>query len=101
MRTSWIALCALVLLTGCPGPAQDEIRPPVAAQCEDRCFEPCLKEGEDTGIRWDGSPVEAEAWDRLVDGGLFPLADKLRQCEVNRRACTQCLDRLKKAGVIQ
>jgi hypothetical protein len=101
MKTSWIALCA-VFLVGCHGGSGSrETPPPVQAQCEEtQCRNPCVSEDGDTGIRWDGSPTDPAAFDALVDDVVEPLVEKLRQCEVRRKACEQCLDRLREAGVI-
>lgn len=102
MKLLYAAVCAL-LLVGCgKGSGTTQIPPPVAAQCEDAlCYAPCVTPEGDTGIRWDGSPVSPEAWDALADQVAIPLADRLRQCETRRKACAQCLDRLKAAGVIE
>lgn len=101
MKTACIALCAVLLLAGCQGSSPSDLRPPVSAQCGDRCFVPCVEEDGDTGIRWDGSPVEAEAWDRLASDVTVPLADRLRVCDQHRQDCVDCIERLKKSGVIQ
>lgn len=101
MKTACIALCA-VLLMGCNGGSGTrEIAPPVQAQCEEtQCRNPCVGEDGDTGVRWDGTPTDPAAFDALVDDVVEPLADLLRQCEVRRKACQQCLDRLREADVI-
>lgn len=102
MKTACIALCA-VFLAGCHGGSGTTKEPPaVLAQCEDAvCRAPCVGEDGDTGIRWDGSPVDPAAFDALLDDVIEPLAGKLRTCETRRKACVQCLDRLKEAGVIR
>ena len=98
-------LAMLVLLIGVAGCKPDAVRtdpaPPVAAGCSSLCETPCVGADGDTGIRWDGSPVDAAAWDALADRTTFLLADALRQCETHRRACAQCLDNLREQGVIQ
>lgn len=75
-------------------------REPVAAQCNPICHESCLGANGDTGVRWDGSPVDAKSWDALVSETTFALADKLRVCETRRKACDQCLERLEREKVI-
>lgn len=102
MKLLYAVLCAF-LLVGCgKGSGTTKIPPPVSAQCDDAlCYAPCVDPDGDTGIRWDGSPVDPAAWDSLASDVTVPLADRLRQCEVRRKACAQCLDRLKAAGVIQ
>lgn len=92
---------ALVLVLG----ACQSARPPdragaVAAQCNPICYAPCVAEDGDTGVRWEGDPAHAEAWDVLGEQVTEQLAAKLRSCDVRRRACVQCLERLQRAGVI-
>lgn len=102
-QTAWIALCATILLGGCAHrTGQGEIAPPVAAHCDDAlCRAPCVAADGDTGVRWEADPADPLAFDALAEVVGNELADRLRGCEVRRRACEQCLDRLKAAGVIQ
>jgi hypothetical protein len=90
---------ALTLLTGCLGPARPEVKP-VQSQCADLCYVPCVEADGDTGVRWEGDAEDPAAWDGLADDTTAVLSGKLRQCEVARRACTRCLDRLEAQGVI-
>ena len=98
---SFRSLCAGLspeaLLAAC-----DEFRrgEPVPAQCNAMCFAPCVGEDGDTGVRLRADPENAEAWDELGGEVIGALATKLRACEVNRKACDQCLQRLEKRKVI-
>lgn len=93
-----LILVVLALLTGCPG-QKPQVRP-VQAQCADVCYVPCVDDAGDTGVRWDGDATDPAAWDGLADDVIAALSGKLRTCDVGRRACTRCLDRLEAEGVI-
>lgn len=97
----FLLAAALSALPGCATVAKLVPREPILAQCDAKCYTPCVAADGDTGIRWDGSPTDPAMFDRLADQVTLPLADRLRACDVNRQACTQCLDRLKSAGVIR
>lgn len=75
-------------------------REPVIAQCDAMCYTPCVNADGSTGIQWDGTPVDPAMWDSLASDVTFTLADKLRQCDVQRKACVQCLNRLEAQKVI-
>lgn len=102
MKTACIALCAVFLVACSQGSGSTKMPPPVAALCDDAvCRNPCVGEDGDTGIRWDGTPTDPAAFDALVADVVEPLGAKLRSCELARKSCQQCLDRLIEAGVIQ
>lgn len=44
-------------------------------------------------------PSNPAAWDTYPEQVVIPLQSKIRACDVQRQACVQGLDRLKKAGV--
>lgn len=90
-----LIIIAVLLLAGC---ASNATRP-VPAQCNQICFLPCTTDG-DPGVRWEADPESSGAWDQLAGEVVPALTDKLRQCDVRREACVQCLKRLDKAGVI-
>lgn len=73
----------------------------VPALCDAQCFRPCVGEGEDTGVRVLGDPAAASTWDEIGGDVNQQLANRLRQCDVRRKACEQCLQRLDKQDVIQ
>lgn len=99
MRIAVVALSAL-LLTGW-GSCTARQPPPVPAQCDAQCFRPCVGEREDTGVRVLGDPAAASTWDEIGGDVNQQLANRLRQCDVRRQACQQCLQRLDKENVIQ
>lgn len=70
------------------------------AQCDAKCYTPCVDDKGDTGVRIQGNPASANTFDEIgeVAGTVFAMT--LRRCEVNRKACVQCLERLERAGVI-
>lgn len=73
--------------------------PPVPAQCDARCFEPC-----DYAVpKWNPpNPDSPEAFDYIPEQVIAPLQGKARTCdEIHRGACVQCLKRLDAAKVIQ
>lgn len=105
LATVLAVLGALVLIVGLTSCAPRPVLPakpvPVVASCSSLCTTPCIADNGDTGIRWDGSPVDANAWDILAEHVTLTLVDKLRVCETQRRACVRCLDSLRARGVIQ
>lgn len=88
---------ALLLLAGCPGPVRPDKPAPVPAQCDAQCYATC-----DTRMPlWQPSdPDSPRAWDELGEQVLSPAKDQLDRCELQRKACHQCIDRLKQAGVL-
>lgn len=91
-----LPIAVLVLLAGCTQHLQR-----VPAQCDVMCFRPCVDAGEDTGVRVAADPGAADAWDNIGGDVVGQLADKLRTCDVRRKACEQCLRRLDAKNVIQ
>ncbi|MFE3969031.1 hypothetical protein [Stenotrophomonas sp. YIM B13575] len=91
-----LAIAALMVLAGCTQHLQR-----VPAQCDAMCFRPCVDAGEDTGVRVTADPAAADAWDNIGGDVVGQLADKLRTCDVRRKACEQCLRRLDAKNVIQ
>lgn len=83
-----LAGCASVPITAVP------------AQCNAMCFQPCVGEGEDTGVRVTASGDTAQAWDEIGGEVTTQLATKLRTCDARRAACVQCLLRLDATGAI-
>lgn len=97
-----IGVLAMVLLSACgPRGVRTDAPPPADAHCDAMCFVPCVAENGDTGVRWDGTPTDPAMFDALATEVTLPLADKLRTCELRRRACVQCLQRLQREDVIQ
>lgn len=96
-------IVALVLVTcgfdSC-GQVRDQ-RATVDAHCDSICFMPCIAANGDTGVRWDGDPQASAAFDALGGDVVPALTEKLRTCEVRRRACAVCLQRLEAEGVIR
>lgn len=94
-----MVLIACAALGGCSNAGSTK-PPAVLAQCDAICYVPCVTDDGDTGIRWDGSPVDAAAWDALADRTTLALGDALRVCDTHRKACVQCLNRLEANKVI-
>ena len=95
MRHAVLAFVAVLLAACTHVPAR-----PVPAQCNVLCFDPCTGQDGDTGVRWEAGPSDAEAFDTLGGAVVPALAQRLRQCDVRREACVQCLRRLDEAGAI-
>ena len=93
-----LPIAALMLLAGCTQHLQR-----VPAQCDAMCFRPCVDVGEDTGVRVTADPAAAANGAGGNIGGkvVGQLADKLRTCDVRRKACEQCLRRLDAKNVIE
>jgi len=88
-------LLLLVMLAGCAGaPAR------VPAQCDAMCFQGCVGQDEDTGVRVTADPAASATWDQIGEDVVGKLAGKLRSCDVRRDACVQCLRRLDRRRVI-
>lgn len=92
---AWAAL--LIVLNGCSITPSAGTHP---ALCDARCVIPCVGEHGDTGIRWQAKPDDRAAFDALGEAVIPALSEKLRRCELHRRACEQCLRRLDERGVI-
>lgn len=92
-----LLLAIVLLLTGAS--CSRNVRR-VPAMCDQICFLPCVSADGDVGIRWEADPLKSEAWDALGEDVTAPLATALRQCEIRRKACDQCLRRLDKEEVI-
>lgn len=95
----WVIFVVLIL-SGCKS-TPVVIAPPALAQCNQMCYTPCVKENGDTGVVWEVTGTQANDWDELGDTVTSMLSAKLRQCELNRQACTKCLDRLETENVIK
>ena len=67
------------------------------AQCDAMCYAPC-----DTKLpAWaPANPDDSAAWDTLAPQVLQPARRQLQQCELHRKACDQCIQRLRAAGVL-
>lgn len=93
-----LLLAAVLLLPAC-----DEFRrgEPMPAQCNAMCFQPCVGEDGDTGVRWEADPADPAALDGLGGEVIPALTEQLRTCELRRKACHQCLQRLDKQKVIE
>lgn len=90
----FLLIVVALLLAGCD---QTFVKPePVPENCDATCRTPC-----DTRIpRWNPpDPDAANAWDTYPAQVTIPLQAKAKACDLHRRSCVQCLDRLKKAGV--
>ena len=94
-----LILLLLTLLTAC-GSVPAKAPPPVFT-CPDACETPCVGADGDTGLRWEGNPEDAAAWDELGGSVLDQLIQKLRTCEVNRKTCAKCIQNAKDQGIIQ
>lgn len=102
MIVGFLAFGIALLTSGCGETRGAWVKgEPALAQCDAKCYSPCVGEDGDTGIRWDGAPTSPEAFNRLTEAVIPDLADKLRSCEVSRKACDQCLQRLEAEGVIR
>lgn len=93
-----IAMFVVLLLSGCK--TFTGSKEAVASQCNPICYVSCVGEKGDTGIQWVGDYADPKLWDALPENVIEPLVTKLRLCEKNRQACTQCLDRLEQQKVI-
>lgn len=88
---------AALLLAACSKslPVKQE---PFPAACEPRCFEGCQT---DWPVWAPLDPESPTAWDDRTLQVDIPAKAQLDLCEINRRACAACLQRLDKAGVIR
>lgn len=98
MRTAIVIAMALLLVGF--GPCSRNVKR-MPAQCNQICFLPCTTADGDVGVRWEADPIDPAAFDALGEEVIPALTEKLRQCEVRRKACAQCLQRLDKAKVIE
>jgi hypothetical protein len=68
---------------------------PIEAQCDAMCFVECK-----STAKWNASPADPAAFDKLAGETVPALREETRQCDVHRKACVQCLLRLERHGVI-
>lgn len=95
----FIAAMAVLMLAACG--RSIPVKPqPFPAQCSAECRVPCVDATGDTGVRIQGDPAKASTFDEIGETAGAVLGERLRQCDVHRKACVQCLDRLERAGVI-
>lgn len=91
------ALVAALVAAGLASCAGQTVRTePVAAHCDALCYVPCTTDN----IRWTADPNGAQAWDRLGDEVVQPLAQRVAECSQTKRACHTCLWRLQEQGVL-
>ena len=103
MKRLILAMLAVMLLSGMS--CQKFIRADAApAQCDAMCYVDD-KTDEDSSCasraKWEGSPADPAAIDALIYGTVPALRKETWTCGVRLKACQQCIDRLKKAGVVQ
>ncbi|KFN42337.1 hypothetical protein [Arenimonas oryziterrae] len=101
MRALIAALILAPLLCGATCSTRPTAPEAPLAQCDAICYVPCVAKGNDTAVRWTGDPLDASSWDRVPDGVVDQLSEKLRVCETRRRACTECMDRLQHQGALR
>ena len=101
--TSWMILPPGSIAFAPSASGLDRTLPPIAAeaeaveaQCDTLCWTPC-----DTRIpAWaPPDPDSPSAWDLVPTQVLDPARRLLETCELHRRACHACLDRLREFGV--
>jgi len=91
-----IVILAALLAVGCSSTP----KLPIDAQCSPLCKEQCPTAAQ-AGVTWAADPEDPAAWDALGGDVVPALVDLNAQCEVRRRACEQCLQRLDRAGLIR
>lgn len=100
MRIAIIVLA--LMLTGCP---RWIVKPePVAANCNAVCYVDDKTDEESacaSRAKWEGDPKDPAAIDALIYGTVPQLRKETWTCGVRLKACQQCIERLKKAGVVQ
>lgn len=96
MRALVLAM-ALTLLTGCGLlPTRHAKAEAIATSCDTACYVPCRTDD----ISWTADPTSPAAWDALGEEAVQPLAQRVSDCDLNRRACHVCLLRLQDKGVL-
>ena len=73
----------------------------VDPECSLDGFVHCTTDDGDTGVRWEGDPNQPATIDALGEVVIPALSDRLRACEIRRKALDQCLKRLEDQGVIK
>lgn len=89
-----LALLLVLVLSGAT--CQRRANLPIPAGCNAMCFVECKSQA-----KWEGDPESAEAWDSLAADTVAASRAETRTCEVRRKACAQCLQRLEGAGVLE
>lgn len=98
MTSRMLATLALAALAGCAArPIVESLPPPLDPQCSPLCGVQC----DAAGIEYAPVPATDDAIGDLVEQVLVPLRARIDRCELSRRACAACIDRLRDAGVIR
>lgn len=94
----WGIILAVLLASACRRDAIVPTRPPnpPRAQCDALCDQPCDR----SGIAYAPS-ASVDPVGELAQQVLDPLIDRFDQCALAKTACTQCLARLRAAGIIR
>jgi hypothetical protein len=87
------ALLLVLVLSGSTCQRRAEL--PIPASCNPMCRETCASRA-----RWEGNAEDPGAWDSLASDTLGASRAETRECEVRRKACDQCIQRLVDAGVL-
>lgn len=92
-----IGIAAILLLSpGCAIFGKRGAATAVPESCDASCRLPC----DATVPLWKPiNPDAPDAWDTYPEQVTLPLVRKIETCDIARKACVQCLDRLKAAGV--
>ncbi|WP_254574463.1 hypothetical protein [Stenotrophomonas acidaminiphila] len=99
IRHAWakFALVLAVVITAACGRTVPQRPAPVPAQCDSLCFAPCNTQLP----KWTpANPDDPRAWDTLGPQVIKPGQVQLQQCELHRKACDVCIQRLRAAGVL-
>ena len=95
-RTAALALCGALAACAQPVVPTPPPQPPLA-QCDAACWQQCAADG----IQYDPAPGTTDAIGNLIDQVVIPLRGRIEQCDAARLACQQCIDRLRRAGVVR
>ena len=101
MKRLALIVVAVMLLAGCPRWVVKADAAP--AQCDAMCYvDDKTDEASSCASRakWEGSPADPAAIDALIYGTVPALRKETWTCGVRLKACQQCIERLKKAGVV-
>lgn len=91
------ALVLALLITAACSRTVPQRQEPVPAQCDSLCFAPCNTQLP----KWTpANPDDPRAWDTLGPQVIKPGQLQLQQCELHRKACDVCIQRLRAAGVL-
>jgi hypothetical protein len=94
---NYALLFLALMLCGCDTIGQRFVkREAIPENCDPQCRQSCVLSPD---IKFAEPAGPYNAGDEITKQVVAPLIGAFKQCDLQRQACTMCLDRLKEAGL--